>query len=427
MTLLRTATPDEVRAKAACAVDRSTLLDAQTMLDAIERDGDPAVLEFARRFDSLQPGEPVLWSSEELCHARSRLADDQRRLLERIAERIRVFAQGQRRALADLELPIPGGAAGHRFTPVRAAGCYAPGGRYPLPSSVLMTVIPARVAGVHSVIVASPRPGRLTLAAAAIAGADAVLSLGGVQAIGAMAFGRLGAPVCDVIVGPGNRWVTAAKQCVSSRVGIDMLAGPSELVVFADDSASPEVVASDLIAQAEHDPDASVSLVTTSPALHPEVEFSLARRLERLPTSNVARSALANGVVCIVRSDDEGVEVCNRLAPEHLEIIHRRAIDLAPRLDRCGAIFIGSGAAEVIGDYGAGPNHTLPTGGTSGHRAGLSVLNFLKATTWIRIDDAAGARPLYLDAAACARLESLEGHARSAESRLTYDADSARA
>jgi len=205
---------------------------------------------------------------------------------------------------------------------------------------------------------------------------------------------------------------------VGGRAAIDMLAGPSELLVFADSSASPAVIAADLLAQAEHDPDALPMLVTTDPTHFDRVDAELTRQLGDLPSAGVARAALLNGGVVLVGSVDEGVAACDAIAPEHVELFLDGATDLAPRLSHYGALFIGGGSAEVLGDYGAGPNHVLPTAGTARSKGGLSVYTFLRVRTWLRIDDVAAARPLVEDAAWFGRIEGLEGHARSAERRL---------
>ncbi len=389
------------------------------MLDEITRAGDAAALRHAVRLGDLRDGDRHLYTADDLREARDRLPVRERDVLERVAERIRAFALAQLGCLNDLTLSIPGGEAGHSCIPVRSAGCYAPGGRFPLPSSVLMTAVTARAAGVERVWVASPRPTDATLAAAAIAGADGLLAIGGVQGVAALARGLLGVPQggCDMIVGPGNRWVTAAKLLISGEVGIDMLAGPSELVVLADETADARVVAADLLAQAEHDEDAIPILISTSAALNSAVEGELARQLAILPTHATARAALRNGYAVIARSMEQAAALSDDIGPEHLEIHARDAQRIASGIRNAGAVFIGAGAAEVLGDYGAGPNHVLPTGGTSRFRAGLSVFTFLRARTWIRIDEVARAAPILEDAAALARIEMLEGHARSAECR----------
>ena len=342
-----------------------------------------------------------------------------RELLERTAARIRAFAGAQRACLSDLTMDVPGGKAGHKVTPVQSAGCYAPGGRYPLPSSVLMTAVTARAAGVPTVWVASPRPSPVTLAAAAIAQADGLLCIGGAQAIAALAYGAGEIPPCDAVVGPGNRWVTAAKQLVSAEVKIDMLAGPSELVVLADKSADARLIAADLLAQAEHDPEALPVLIALDPVLIDEVERELEIQLEDLPTADIARTALQNGFALAVSDLDQAADICDRLAPEHLELILEEPEGAAKRMRNYGALFIGS--AEVFGDYGAGPNHVLPTGGGARYTGGLSVLTFLKTQTWLSLDDASD---LAGDAADLARLEGLEAHARAAERRRSSGATS---
>ena len=276
----------------------------------------------------------------------------------------------------------------------------------------------ARAAGCERVVVASPGAHPLMLAAAAVAGADEFLAVGGAHGVAAMAYGFEGFEPCDVIAGPGNRWVTAAKQLVSGVAGIDMLAGPSELLVIADASADAAVVAADLLAQAEHDGDAVPMLITTSRVLSEAVERELSRQLDALPTRETARAALRNGFVCVTDDAGAALRVADLVAAEHVEIHAKDAPELAARLRHAGAVFIGAGAAEVIGDYGAGPNHTLPTGGTARFRAGLSVTAFLRLRTWIRLDDADAARPLAEDAAALAEMEGLAGHAASARARL---------
>lgn len=244
-----------------------------------------------------------------------------------------------------------------------------------------------------------------------------LLACGGAHAIAALAHG-VAVPACDVVVGPGNPWVTAAKHIVSSRVRIDMLAGPSELLILADETADPAIVAADLLAQAEHGFDSLPVLVTTAPQLVDAVNVELARQLATLPTAETAAASVTKGFAVIATNLDEAIEISDRLAPEHLEVLTRDAQAVASRLKHYGGLFIGTGAAEVLGDYGAGPNHTLPTGGTSRFTGGLSVFNFLRIRTWMRIDDPAEARELAEDARDLARHERLEGHARSAERRL---------
>jgi len=281
-----------------------------------------------------------------------------------------------------------------------------------------MTGITARAAGCERVVVASPGANPVALAAAHIAGADEFLCIGGAHAIGAMAYGFEGFVRCDVIAGPGNAWVTAAKQLVSGVVGIDMLAGPSELLIIADDSADIATLAADLLAQAEHDTDAVPMLVTTCSTHAETIQAELERQLDKLPTADTARVALGNGFVVVCDSIDQAIEISDTLAPEHLEIITRDAEEIVCRVRNAGGVFIGSRTAEVLGDYGIGPNHTLPTGGTARFQAGLSVMHFLRLRTWIRIDDPNACEPVLGDTMRIARMEGLIAHERSAQRRV---------
>jgi len=403
------------------AVDDEALEVARGIVEDVRKGGERAVRDHAERLGDIDAGEDLYLTETELEAARDEVAAETREVLERSAGRIERFAEAQRESIDEIETEIPGGRAGHRVAPVGRAGCYAPGGRYPLPSSVLMTVVTARAAGVETVWLAAPTATPVVRAAASIAGADGMLKCGGAQAIAAMAYGSGPVPPSDVVVGPGSRWVTAAKKVISGPVRIDMLAGPSELVVLADDSADPETVASDLLAQAEHDVEALPALVSTEASLVENVERALEKQLGGLPTAETAAAALENGFAVVVEGLDEGIEVCDRIAPEHLEVLVERAGEIADRFDHYGALFVGGGSAEVLGDYGAGPNHTLPTGGTARSTGGLSVLTFLRVRTWIEIDDPEAAELLARDAADFARLESLEAHARSALRRLGGD------
>jgi phosphoribosyl-ATP pyrophosphohydrolase/phosphoribosyl-AMP cyclohydrolase/histidinol dehydrogenase len=416
--LLKNLLPTDTIGLTRRAVSRATLAEAEAIITNVRQQGREAVLQYGHRFSDLGPAGQLVFAEEELHAALKRIPEPERALLERTADRIARFAEAQRRSLEDLEIPIEGGRAGWRYRPVGRAGCYAPGGRFPLPSSVLMTTVTARAAGVEEVWVASPRPGDLILAAAAVGGADALVAAGGAQAVAALAFGVEGVPACDVIVGPGNRYVTAAKQLVSGQVGIDMLAGPSELVILADRTADPATIAADLLAQAEHDPDAVPILVTVVPHLAAEVNRELERQLIDLPTAEIARYALGNGGVVEATGLEQAIELCDHLAPEHLELMVADAGTVAGRLNRYGALFVGAESAEVLGDYGAGPNHVLPTGGTARFSGPLSVQDFLVGRSWLQMDKSTGAAAVAADAVALARLEGLEGHVRSAQKRL---------
>ncbi len=415
---MRRLDPSEAHRLERRAVDAETLAAASEIVAAVHSEGEEAARRYGEQFGEISKGGELLIPRSELDAAFENLPRSEQGLLQRTGERIGAFARAQREALAEVTVEIPGGRAGHGVSPVDRAGCYAPGGRYPLPSSVLMTAVTARVAGVANVVVASPRPSAVTLAAASVAGAASLLALGGAHAIAVLAYGIEGVEPCDVVVGPGNRWVTAAKHLVSAAVGIDMLAGPSELVVLADDTSDPATVAADLLAQAEHDPEALPVLITTSRHVADEVDAEIDRQLADLPTRTIAEPALETGFAVIVSGIDDAVELCDRLAPEHLQVMTKNAREVASRLGNWGGLFVGGGSAEVLGDYGAGPNHTLPTGGVARHRGGLSVLDFMRVRTWLEIDDPGAARQTTEDAVALARLEGLEAHARAAERRL---------
>jgi ATP phosphoribosyltransferase/imidazole glycerol phosphate synthase glutamine amidotransferase subunit len=433
------------------AVDDEARTVAKGILDEVRTRGTLGLVEIALRFGDLPTAaSPLLFTRQRMREAYESLPVLDQEVLVRTAARIRAFAVTQRSSFQSSRMRIPGGQAGHTMAAVERAGCYAPGGRYPLPSSVLMTVIPARVAGCRFVIVASPHPAVVTLAAAWVAEADFLLTVGGAQAVGALTYGLTNVrddegvlhiiPPVDIVVGPGNRFVTAAKSLVAGLVAIDMLAGPSELLVLADGAASPEVVAADLLAQAEHDPSAVPMLVVAcsqadggregGEAFARRVDACLTDQLAVLSTADIARASITkNGFAAVADSLDAAIELADALAAEHLEVHTRMADDVGARLQHYGALFIGSRAAEVLGDYGAGPNHTLPTGGTARSFGGLSVLTFLRARTWLRMDDPpvsvlpggvrAPADVLVQDCVRLAEMEGLYGHAASASWRLS--------
>ena len=407
---------EEFRARNREGVPAEILEEASDIVERVRSGGEEALREYTTRFGDCLLGKPLYLTGAVLTSALEELPGDARTRLERIADRIRTFAQSQLAALTTVDNAVPGGRIGHRIDPVEGAGCYAPGGRHPLPSSVLMTALTARVAGVPSVWVASPNPAPITLAAAAVAGADGVLAAGGAHAIAALAFGVGPIPPSDVVVGPGNLYVTAAKQLLSGQIKIDMLAGPSELVVVADATADPAWVAADLLAQAEHDPDAVPILISIDAELPSWVEKEIERQLEDLPTADTARAALANGGVIVCETEEDACLACDDIAPEHLHLSVSNPESWPDRLHHYGALFIGWRAAEVFGDYGMGPNHVLPTGGTARARGGLSVLDFLRVRTWIQADTDLDAE-LIEDVAWFAREEGLEAHARAAEIR----------
>ncbi len=419
---LRRVAPGALPARVPSAIDDSTTHAVRDIVRRVRTGGDAVLQEYAARFDGWSCDTPMIHGPGELRAAEGSLDADTHQLLMNAAARIRTFAMAQRTSLRDLSTAVEGGTAGHHVIAVQRAGCYAPAGRFPLPSSLLMTVVTARAAGVAEVWVATPSPSPLMLAAAAIAGATGVISAGGAHAIAALAYGTETIMPCDVVVGPGNRWVTAAKQCVAGDVAIDFLAGPSELVVVADDDADPAEVASDLLAQAEHDEDALPIVVASSEAVLDAIDRELARQLDSLPSNATATVALASGFAVRCDSEADIVRVIDDIAPEHLQLSVRDPWSLARRVAHAGAVFYGTRSAEVFGDYGAGPNHVLPTGRAARHTGGLSVVHFLRVRTWLDIEPT---EDMISGTAAFARLVGLEAHARAAERRGKATAETA--
>lgn len=399
------------------AVPPEMIAPVLEIIESVRDGGEARLRQLAERWDGLEAGGELVRTPREMRAALESLPRADRQVLERAAGRIGHFARAQLQSAAPVDVAVEGGRAGDRLVPVRVAGCYAPGGRFPLPSSVLMTAVTAKVAGVREVWLASPNPSREVMAAGAVAGVEGLLGVGGAQAVAAMAYGVPPSPQCDVVVGPGNRWVTAAKLLVSGAVGIDLLAGPSELAVLSDEHGDPALIAADLLAQAEHDPDALPVLITTSAELVDRVERALAIQLSGLPTAEIAARSLHNGFA-VVAPEEEALRCCDELAPEHLQLHGSRAAVWDRLLDRFGTVFVNESVTEVFGDYGAGPNHTLPTGGTARFTGGLSVFHFLRRPTWLKLDEGPARDRVAHDAVALARMEGLEAHARAAEMRV---------
>ncbi len=414
--LRRVAAADAGRARQP-AVPPEMIAPVLEIIESVRDGGEARLRRLAERWDGLETGGKLVWTPREMRAALESLPRADREVLERAAGRIAHFARAQLQSAAPVDVAVEGGRAGDRLVPVRVAGCYAPGGRFPLPSSVLMTAVTAKVAGVREVWLASPNPSREVMAAGAVAGVEGLLGVGGVQAVAAMAYGVPPSPRCDVVVGPGNRWVTAAKLLVSGVVGIDLLAGPSELAVLSDEHGDPALIAADLLAQAEHDPDALPVLITTSAELVDRVERALAIQLSGLPTAEVAARSLQNGFA-VVAPEEEALRCCEEFAPEHLQFHGSRADSWESLLDRFGTVFVNESVTEVFGDYGAGPNHTLPTGGTARFAGGLSVFHFLRRPTWLKLEKGPARDRVAHDSVALARMEGLEAHARAAEMRL---------
>ena len=398
------------------------------ILREVRRRGDEALLEYTRRFDRVDVTDAAALElpRAELQAALDSLGAAERDALQAAAERVRNYHSHQL-AKSWSYTEADGTRLGQQITPLDRVGLYVPGGKAAYPSSVLMNALPARVAGVPELVMVVPTPGGvrnpLVLAAACIAGVDRVFTIGGAQAVAALAYGTATVPAVDKIVGPGNAYVAEAKRRVFGTVGIDMIAGPSEILVLCDGTTDPDWVAMDLFSQAEHDEMAQSILLTPDAGFADRVAASIVRLLPTMQRREViARSLADRGALVVVRSMEEACDIANRIAAEHLEISAADAAKWAARIRHAGAMFLGPWSSESIGDYCAGPNHVLPTMRTARFSSPLGVYDFQKRSSIIEVS-AAGARTLGRIAATLARGEGLEAHARSAEMRLEGEAD----
>lgn len=398
--------------------DLNALQVAERIIADVRARGDEALVEWSSRIDRA-PLDFIEVPTAELRRALDRVPAATREALERAAERIRAFHT----AALPRSWHDPKRGYGEIVTPVDSVGAYVPSGSAPLISTVLMTAVPARAAKVPEVHLATPAPGNALpddalLAAAAVAGVNRVFKIGGAQAVAALAFGTATVPRVDLICGPGNIFVTAAKKLVFGQVGIDGIYGPTETLVVADESADPDFCAADLLAQAEHDPMAQPVLVTTSENLADAVDRAVEAQLADMPRRSIASAAVeANGATVLVDSVESAIEVANLMAPEHMCLAVQEPTKYVPLVRHAGGLFLGEYSAEVLGDYVAGPSHVMPTGGTARFASALSVRNFLRITPVVQMDEQA-----FLEAgataASLAHVEGLTGHAAAAEVRL---------
>ncbi len=399
--------------------DPETRDAVRSILDDVFARGDDAVREYARRFDGVELA-PSEWELEAASWqgALARIAPRLRTALGRAVDRVRAYHEHQREPGFHLTDP-DGSVVGMKVTPLDRVGLYVPGGKASYPSSVVMNAVPALVAGVQEIVAVVPPQGvtDAVLAACALSGVTRIFRIGGAQAVAALAYGTATVPRVDKIVGPGNRWVAEAKRQVVGQVGIDMIAGPTEVLIIADATARPARIAADLIAQAEHDEDAVSWCVTTDPALAEALPAALEAALTRAPRAAIARTALErNGLIVVVPSMREAIEVANRRAPEHLQIVTDCAERVATGIRHAGAIFLGDETPEPVGDYLAGPSHVLPTSGTARYASPLGVYDFVKRTSVIRYTRARLAEDA--DAIiALAEAEGLYGHAEAVRVR----------
>ena len=401
------------------AQDDAVEATARAIIADVRRRGDAAVLEYTRKFDRI---EATSIADLEMPRARleaafAALPGSQQDALRAAAVRVRAFHERQKAESWEFR-DADGTRLGQRVSALERVGVYVPGGKAAYPSTVLMNVIPAKVAGVREIVMVSPNAAPAALAAAALAGVDRVLAVGGAQAVAALAYGTQSIARVDKIVGPGNAYVAAAKRQVFGQVGIDMIAGPSEILVIADGTTPPDWVALDLFSQAEHDEAAQSILLSPSKAYLDDVEAAIRRLLPKLSRREVVEASLgARGALILTRSLEEACDIADRIAPEHLELSVADPDALLRRLHHAGAIFLGRWSSEAIGDYCAGPNHVLPTAGTARFSSPLGVYDFQKRTSIIGVSQA-GAAVLGPLAATLAEGEGLQAHALSASARL---------
>ncbi len=403
--------------------DDQVLATVNDILKRVRSEGDSALIEFTAKLDQLNVSNAseLEISAEQMQAATDNISAEQLEALKIAADRVRRYHERQLSESWQYT-EEDGTVLGQKITPLDSAGLYVPGGKAAYPSSVIMNAIPAKVAGVEKLIMVVPTPqgqvNDMVLAAAQIAGVDRIFSIGGAQAIAALAFGTETVPAVDKIVGPGNIYVATAKKLVFGTVGIDMIAGPSEILVVCDGKTDPDWVAMDLFSQAEHDQDAQSILVSPDRQFLDQVEISMNKLLQEMPRAEIIKASINDrGAFIAVKDLDEAIEVANRIAPEHLELSIDNAEEVAEKIRHAGAIFMGRYTAEAIGDYCAGPNHVLPTSGTARFSSPLGVYDFQKRSSLIGCS-AEGASTLGKTASVLARGEGLIAHARSAEYRI---------
>jgi histidinol dehydrogenase len=374
------------------------------IVEDVRKNGDRALRRYAERWDGLRPKQPLRLNPAELQNAWDDASDEFKNALKVAAANVRQYCEWQR-PVEWRQSASPGVQVGQVLRPLRSAGCYVPGGRYPLPSTLLMTVIPAQVAGVPAIRVVSPRPARETMAAAFFLGVTEFYRVGGAQAVAALAYGTKSVPRVDKIVGPGNLFVTAAKKLVAFDCSIDFLAGPTEVVIVSE-RGDPGFIAADLVAQAEHDVDACAVFITTSHVLAASVESEVTGLVQN---NKIARASLEkHGAILIAESRDQAFEFSNRIAPEHITVDEE---DVS-MISNAGSIFVGDYSPQAAGDYSSGPNHVLPTGGAARFRGGLSALDFMKAIS-VQHLSREGLERLAPTVVALAEAEGLKAHAES--------------
>lgn len=362
-------------------IEFESISSVNEIISDVRKNGDEALIRYSKQFGD---GEitNIKLSETEIEEAISKISSETLDAINFAIKNVREFAQKQLDCISNLDTTVGGAKLGHRIVPLDSVGCYIPGGNYPLPSTAVMTIVPAKVAGVKKVVAVSPKIQPVTIAACKLAGSDEIYKVGGVQAVAGLAYGTQTLPKVNKIVGPGNKFVTAAKKQVFGECGIDFLAGPSEVLIIADESAKPEFVAADMLAQCEHDKDARAYLICLSKDFAQKVKIKAKEFLTTLPTADIAKISFEKSIAVIAKSLDEAIELSEKRAPEHLEICFEDAQNRIEKFKNYGSLFVGNYSAEVFGDYASGTNHTLPTNQVAKYSGGLSVFDYVKIQTY---------------------------------------------
>lgn len=401
-------------------IEYEALDGVSRIIEDVKNNKNKALVEYSKSFNdgNFENEKDFLVSENEIEEAYNNTDKDVLEAIKKAHHSVLEFAKKQFSCIKEFETKIGDSVLGHKIIPLNRVLCYVPGGNYPLPSSCIMTVTPAKVAGVKEIYLTSPKIRPQTIVAAHIAGADKIYKLGGAQAISAFAYGTESILPVDKIVGPGNKYVTFAKKYVYGTCDIDFLAGPSEVLIIADETANPELISADMLAQSEHDKDARSYLVTTSKDLAIRVQQSAQKQLEMLKTKDIANAAFEKAIAIVVDSVDEAVEISNLRAPEHLELMFKNTNRYKSKFTNYGSLFVGENCAEVFGDYCSGTNHVLPTNMAARYTGGLSVFDFIKILTWQNIDRDM-AKSLAKTASKLAKAEGLFAHKLASDLRGT--------
>lgn len=397
-------------------IELESISAVSEIINAIRKDGDSAIKKYTKKFDGTDI-ESFKLSETEIENAIKSIDEKTIKTIKYAIKNVTDFARAQLNSIKEIRVNISGNILGQKIIPIDSAGCYIPGGNYPLPSSAIMTIVPAKTAGVKRVVAMSPKIKPITIAAAHLSGADEIYRIGGVQAVAAMAYGTESIRKVNKITGPGNKFVTSAKKHVYGECGIDFLAGPSEVLIIADETANPAFVAADMLAQCEHDKDARAFLICFSEEFAKKVRDKAEEFIQTLKTKDIAQISYDKSIAVIVKYLDEAVELSNKKAPEHLELCLENAENLINKFTNYGSMFIGNYSAEVFGDYVSGTNHTLPTNQAAKYSGGLSVFDYIKIQTY-QIINPDSLKETASNAAFLADKEGLYAHKFAAEIRL---------